>query len=130
MARIEAFYAFGKILGMFQKLNPPQFVILLKNEVGEILPIYEGNNDVSPGNYDIYTYQPYKINGEKTTKAGWVSVGTEKTIYVVILSITGMLSAFAHKEDNWSEYVKSKGAENIQRHIGWYANQAQKMLHY
>lgn len=129
MAKIEVFFEYGKILGAFQKLRPPLFVVLLRDEAGNLEPIYEGNNDVHPGRYDIYIYQPYKTNGEKTEKSGWVTVFSEEdVIYIVVVSIVGTLTAFAHKEDNWGRYISGKDPERIQRYIGWYADQAHRML--
>lgn len=131
MAKVEAFFVYGWILGKLQKLRPPQFVLLFRNEAGDLLPIYEGNNDVPPGRYDIYIYEPFKTNGEKTNKSNWVTVSSDdEVIYVVVMPITGTLSAFAHEEKYWDKYVSEKGEDRIQRYIGWYADQAIRMLNY
>ncbi len=131
MARIEVFFEYGWILGKLQKLLPPQFVTLLRNENGDMLPIYEGNNDVPPGKYDIYIYQPFKTNGEKAHKSTCITVFSEEDIIcIVIMPIMGTLTAFSHDESDWENYVNSKGSDRIQRYIGWRADEAIRMLNY
>lgn len=131
MARIEVYFEFGKLLGMIQKLRPPQFVTLFRNEAGEMLPIYEGNNEVPPGQYEIYTYQPFKTNGDRTERAGWVTVNDDaQVVYILVMSITGTLSAFArNSESEWNKYIQPKG-DRVQRYIGWRADQATRMINF
>lgn len=131
MARVEAFFEYGKLLGKIQRLRPPQFVLLLRNAAGDLLPVYEGNNEVEPGQYDIYTYQPFKTNGEKTERAGFVTISSDTpVVYVLVMPITGTLSAFTRdSESEWQKYIQPKG-DRVERYIGWRADQAIRMINF
>lgn len=136
MAIVEAFIEYGKLFGKIQKLRAPMFVMLFKGNDGKMFPVYEDNNEVDSGTYEIYLYHPYKTDGEQMERVGFTSIreGSELEIIVVWFN-TGMLQATSfrpgmstsEKLDQWNKEVESKG-DRLQRYIGWHKDQATRMI--
>lgn len=136
MAKIDVWLENGRsIFGFLQKMKEPVFVVMLKSEAGEIVPVYEGNNDVAPGTYQVVLYQPY--DSTEFHNAGFINVYPEDEVVHIVLSyamgdlISGQPCARAknetEKEAMWQEYARSKEGR-LKRHVGWNSANALKMI--
>ncbi len=136
MATVEAFIEYGKLFGKIQKLRPPMFVMLFKGNDGNLFPVFEGNNEVEPGTYEIYLFQPYKTNGEKMERAGFTTIRDNSELEIIVVWFnTGMLQATSYcshlsdseKLERWNKEAETKG-DRLQRYIGWRSDQANRMI--
>lgn len=136
MAKIDVWLENGRsVFGFFQKAKEPVFVTLLKSETGEVMPVYEGSDEVPPGTYQVVLYQPY--DSEEFHNAGFVTVyPNDETVYIVLSYAMGELISGqpcarakneAEKKAMWEEYARNK-AERLRRYVGWNSANAIAML--
>ena len=110
------------------------FVTILRNENGDTLPIYNGNNEVPPGQYEIYVYEPFLTSGEKMHKAfiSTITITPETELYrIVFYYFEGKVeTGLAHlglTDSKWEQYVNSKG-DRLKRYLGWESSEVSRMM--
>lgn len=136
MAKIDAWLQYGRgVFGFIQKINEPMFVMVFKSDNGDLIPIYDGNNEVDPGAYEVVLYRPY--DSEQRQNVGYINVfPKDNVVHVVVSFALGELMVSnpcintkdeAEKETIWKRYVQKHG-ESLKRYIGWDQSSALQML--
>lgn len=126
MAKIDVWLEYGRsIFGFIQKLREPQFVIILKDEKGDLTPIYEGCNEAEPGIYKVLLYMPFETEKVQDNGVPLQISPSDKEVHIAVWFLDGTLRP--SRRDDWQAYA-SKKQDRLKRYIGWDAASALKML--
>lgn len=131
MPRIELWERLGAVK-FVSNMNRPLEIVALESPNGDLLPIYEGNNEVPIGKYSIIILKPYATGSEPVIQRreyfNIVEFWNDDDV-VFIVNERGFTGTgyMPYTADKWNEYAQ-KYNDKLVRPAGWNYGTATRMI--
>lgn len=131
MPHVELWERLGAVK-FVSKMNRPLEIVALESPNGDLLPIYEGNNEVSIGKYSIVILKPYATGEEPVMQRreyfNTVELWNDDDVVFIVneRGFTGM-GYMPYTDNKWSEYAQ-KYKDKLVRPAGWNYGLAIRMI--
>lgn len=130
MPKIELWEKAGK--GVFKVLHNahrPIALVVLENRHGDSYTIFEGNNEVPAGDYEIVIIRPYEKDQSRViTRRGVYDCEVRNGSTVHIVDIGDFAGGYMPLDGDSFAWKKMANSDKLERPIGWSASNAMQMI--